>query len=128
MPFINNVPIKGPESRYKKEDGTYKMIKENPGIRRFVWERFQNLNRVIQRMKYCGGMFSGHKTVLCTAEITIVGHRCTIEGRLPEVDRVGVITRWPACKTVSEVRMFLGTIGVCRNFIKDFAKLATTVE
>ena len=40
------------------------------------------------------------------------------------MDRVGVIERWPACKTVSEVRMFLGTVGVCRVFIKDFAKLA----
>ena len=61
---------------------------------------------------------------MCAAEITVVGHRCTIDGWLPEVDCVGVINRWPACKTISEVRMFLGTIGVCRVFIKDFAKLA----
>ena len=124
VPFIDDVPIKGPKSRYMKEDGAYKVITENSGIRRFVWEHFQNLNRVVQCMKYCGGTFSGHKTVLCAEEITVVGHRCTIDGRLPEVDRVGVITRWPACTTVSEVRMFLGTIGVCRVFIKDFAKLA----
>ena len=75
-------------------------------------------------MKYCGGTFSGYKTVLCAEEITVVGHRCTMEGRKPETDRVGVIDRWPACKNISEVRMFLGTIGVCRMFIKDFAKLA----
>ena len=75
-------------------------------------------------MKYCGGTFSGPKTTLCAEEITVVGHRCTFEGRLPETDRVGVINRWPACKNVSEVRMFLGTIGVCRVFIKDFARLA----
>lgn len=124
VPFIDDVPIKGPKSRYLKEDGAYEVIAENSGIRRFVWEHFQNLNRVVQRMKYCGGTFSGHKTVLCAEEITVVGHRCTIDGRLPEVDRVGVITRWPACTTVSEVRMFLGTVGVCRVFIKDFAKLA----
>jgi Integrase zinc binding domain/RNase H-like domain found in reverse transcriptase len=124
VPFIDDVPIKGPKSRYENKDGTYEMIPGNSGIRRFVWEHFQNLNRVVQRMKYSGGTFSGHKTVLCAEEITVVGHRCTREGRLPEVDRVGVITRWPACTTVSEVRMFLGTIGVCRVFIKDFAKLA----
>src|ERR1700675_4133133 len=75
-------------------------------------------------MKYCGGTFSGYKTTLCTEEITVVGHRCTISGRLPETDRVGVMERWPACNNISEVRMFLGTIGVCRVFIKDFAKLA----
>jgi hypothetical protein len=124
IPFIDDVPVKGPASRYEKEDGTYETIPENPGIRRFVWEHFQNVNRVVQRMKYCGGTFSGHKTTLCAEEITVVGHRCTYEGRLPETDRVGVIDRWQACKSVSEVRMFLGTIGVCRVFIKDFARLA----
>jgi Integrase zinc binding domain/RNase H-like domain found in reverse transcriptase len=124
VPFIDDVPIKGPKSRYMKSDGTYETIKENPGIRRFVWEHFQNLNRVVQRMKYCGGTFSGPKTVLCAAEITVVGHRCTIDGRLPEIDRVGVISRWPPCANVTDVRMFLGTIGICRPFIKDFAKIA----
>jgi hypothetical protein len=124
IPFIDDVPVKGPASRYQKEDGSYETIPGNPGIRRFVWEHFENMNRIVQRMKYCGGTFSGHKTTLCAEEITVVGHRCTYEGRLPEVDRVGVIDRWQACKNVSEVRMFLGTIGVCRVFIKDFARLA----
>src|SRR5277367_1839933 len=122
--FIDDVPIKGPVSRYMNGDGTYEIIPENPGIRHFVWEHFQNLNRVVQRMKYCGGTFSGPKTTLCVKEITVVCHRCTYDSRLPETDRVGVITRWTACQNVSEVRMFLGTIGVCRVFIKDFARLA----
>ena len=124
VPYIDDVPVKGPKTRYILADGSCEMIVENPGIRRFVWEHFQNLNRVVQRMKYCGGTFSGYKTTLCAEEITVVGHRCTISGRLPETDRVGVIERWPACNNISEVRMFLGTIGVCRVFIKDFAKLA----
>jgi hypothetical protein len=47
-------------------------------------------------MKYSGGTFSGPKTVLIAEEITVVGHRCTIDGRLPETDRVGVIERWLA--------------------------------
>src|SRR5271154_2688597 len=124
VPFIDDVPIKGPKSRYMLEDGSYETISENPGIRRFVWEHFQNLNRVVQRMKYCGGTFSGHKTTLCAEEITVVGHRCTIDGRKPETDRVGVIERWPPCKNLTDVRMFLGTVGVCRVFIKDFARIA----
>src|SRR5271163_1618467 len=128
IPFIDDVPIKGPVSRYYQEDGTCETIPENPGIRRFVWEHFQNLNRVVQRMKYSGGTFSGPKTTLCASEIEVVGHRCTYDGRLPETDRVGVINRWPACQNVSEVRMFLGTIGVCRVFIKDFAKLASPLN
>src|SRR5271168_1084478 len=128
IPFIDDVPIRGPASRYQREDGTYETIPENSGIRRFVWEHFQNTNRIVQRMKYCGGTFSGPKTTLCVEEITVVGHRCTYEGRLPETDRVGGIKRWAPCKNVSEVRMFLGTIGVCRVFIKDFARLASPLN
>ena len=105
-------------------EGTYEMIKENKGIRRFVWEHFQNLNRVVQHMKYCGGTFLGPKTVLCAEEITVVGHRCTSKGRKPEVDRVGIISRWPECKNVTDICMFLGTVGIYQIFIKDFARLA----
>jgi Integrase zinc binding domain/RNase H-like domain found in reverse transcriptase len=128
VPYIDDVPIKGPKSRYMLLDGSYEMIPENPGIRRFVWEHFQNLNRVVQRMKYCGGTFSGPKTVLCAEEITVVGHVCTMNGRVPETDRVGVIERWGALTTQKEVRQFIGVIGVCRNFIKDFAKIAAPLN
>ena len=103
VPFIDNVPIKGPVSKYRNRDRTYETIPENTGIRHFVWEHFQNLNRVVQQMKYCGRTFSGPKTALCAAEITVVGHRCTYDGRLPETDQVGVIKQWSACNNVSEV-------------------------
>ena len=36
VPYIDNVPIKGPKTRYELEGGGYKMIEENKGIRRFV--------------------------------------------------------------------------------------------
>ena len=83
VPLINDVAIKEPKSRYQLDDGLYEMIPKNPGIRRFVWEHIQNMNRVVQCMKYCGGTFSRHKTTLCAAEIMVVGHRCTYDGRLP---------------------------------------------
>jgi hypothetical protein len=124
VPYIDDVPIKGPKTRYMLPDGSCEMIPENPGIRRFVWEHFQNINRVVQRMKYCGGTFSGYKSTLCAEEITVVGHRCTMDGRMPAADKVGVIERWGPCKNITDVRTFLGTIGVCRVFIRDFAKLA----
>jgi hypothetical protein len=43
IPFIDDVPIKGPPSRYQLGDGTYETVSENMGIRRFIWEHFQNL-------------------------------------------------------------------------------------
>ena len=80
QPYIDDVPVKGPATRYIQEDGEPETIPENSGIRRFVWEHFQDLNRVVQRMKYSGGTFSGYKSILCASEITVLGHRCTING------------------------------------------------
>lgn len=128
IPFIDDIPIKGPQTRYEQEDGSYETIPENPGIRRFVWEHLQDVNRILQRMKYSGGTFSGPKAYICRDEFMVVGHRCTYEGRKPETDKAGVIARWGPCKDLHDVRSFLGTVGVCRAFIKDFAKLAEPLE
>ena len=59
-------------------------------------------------MKYCGGTFSGPKTILCAEEITVFGHRCTMNGRIPEPDCIGVIERWPACTSVTEIKKITG--------------------
>jgi hypothetical protein len=124
VPYIDDVPVKGPPTRYKTKDGSYETIPENPGIRRFVWEHFGILNRIVQRMKYCGGTFSGLKLTLCSPEIIVLGHRCTSEGRKPPEDLVQALTKWLRCDNVSEVRSFLGTVGVCRIFVKNFAHRA----
>lgn len=127
-PFLDDVPVGGPRTRYEKSDGSFETHPDNPGIRRFVWEQFENLNRVVQRMKYSGGTFSGKKSVLCADEFVVVGHLCTYEGRKPLPDRVGVIERWGPCETVTDVRAFLGTVGTMRIFIKDFAKRAEAIQ
>jgi hypothetical protein len=127
VPYIDDVPIRGPATRYIQADGTKERIPDNPGIRRFVWEHLQNLNRVVERMKYAGGTFSGYKSVLCADEITVVGHRCTPLGRLPKPARVNKIAKWGPCGDLSEVRAFLGTVGVCWIFIRNFAKRANAL-
>ena len=123
IPYIDDVPVRGPASRYVRANGTYETI-PNSDIRRFVWEHFQTLNRIVQRMKYAGGTFSGLKLHLCAPEITVLGHRCTYEGRLPDPSRVAAIRNWGPCHTLSDVRAFLGTVGVLRIFIRNFAHRA----
>jgi hypothetical protein len=103
MSYIDDVPIRGPGTKYILPDGTCEVIPENPGIRRFIWEHFENLNRVVQRVKYCGGTFSGAKSVLCAGEFHVVGHLYSFEGRKPDTDRVGVIQQWGPLKDVSGV-------------------------
>ena len=122
IPFVDDVPVKGPLTRYERPDGSFETIPENPGIRRFVWEHMNNFNRILQRMKKVGGTFNGKKLVVCAPSAVVVGHRCSYEGRIPDESYVQRIKDWPACRTVTEVRSFLGTCGVLRIFIKDYSK------
>ncbi len=128
IPYIDDIPVRGPGTRYQDKDGLYETIPENSGIRRFVWEHFQNLNRVAQRVKYSGGTLSGLKSILCAGEFHVVGHLCSFEGRKPDTDRIGVIQRWPELTNSSEVRQFLGTVGVHRMYIEGYRDLAELIQ
>ena len=81
-------------------------------------------------MEYCGGTFSGKpgKLWLIAFEFFVVGHWCTREGRLPDRDRIEAVFNWIGCKDLSEVRAFLGTVGVARNFIKNYARRANALQ
>jgi hypothetical protein len=124
QPFADDVPIKGPKSRYELPDGTYETIPENPGIRRFVWEHFQAVHRIIQRVRSYGATFSGKKAFIGVPQADILGHICTYEGRIADPSRIQAIQDWPVPTNVSEVRAFLGTCGVLRIFIKNYTLVA----
>jgi hypothetical protein len=124
VPYIDDVPIRGPATRYLLPDGSEERIAENTGICRFVWEHFQGLNRVVQRVKYSGSTFSGYKSLLCAKEIMAVGHRCTPQGHLPDQTQIAKIAKWGPCQNLSDVRTFLSTVGVCRIFIQNFSRRA----
>jgi hypothetical protein len=150
-PFMDDVTVKGAPSRYETDldgwysssvfadppeqecpvlcavgaDGIYyEVIPENRGIRRFVWEHLNDVNRVIQRVYKAGATFSASKMELCVPVVMAVGHRCSYDGRSPDDSKVQKIRDWPSCKSLTEVRGFLGTCGLVRIWVKDFAKKA----
>jgi RNase H-like domain found in reverse transcriptase len=84
----------------------------------------QNLNRIVQKMKYCRGTFSGYKLQLCVEKCWVLGHCCTFEGRIPDESKVAVIRNWGPCRNLSAVCTFLGTAGVLWIFIKNFVHTA----
>ncbi|HEV7735893.1 MAG TPA: reverse transcriptase family protein, partial [Chlamydiales bacterium] len=108
----------GPDKVY------YEVVPENRGIRRFVWEHFLNVNRILQRIRKCGGTFSAMKSELCVPSLISVGRTLVYEGRAPEKVKVKKIMNWPLCKTVTDVRGFLGVCGIVRIWVKDFSKKA----
>jgi hypothetical protein len=124
QPFADDVPIKGPRTRYELPDGTFETIPDNPGIRRFVWEHFESVHRIIQRVKAYGATFSGKKAFIGVPRADILGHICTYDGRVADSSRIRAIENWPVPTNVSEVRAFLGTCGVLRIFIKDYTLIA----
>ncbi|SJL17472.1 uncharacterized protein ARMOST_21023 [Armillaria ostoyae] len=122
--FIDDLPIRGPQTQYLTEDGQPSTIPENPGIRQFIWEHANDVHRIMHRVKCAGGTFSPKKTQVCRPSVIILGQRCSAEGRHPEDGRVTKILNWPVLKTSTEVRGFLGLCGTVRIWIKDYSKLA----
>jgi RNase H-like domain found in reverse transcriptase len=119
--FIDDLPIKGPKTQYLDENGHPETLKENPGIRRFIWEHACDVHRIMHRVKCAGVSFAPKKAQICRPEVIIVGHKCTPEGRLPEDDRVEKIQNWPIPTTPKEIRGFLGLCGTVRIWIKDYS-------
>lgn len=122
--FIDDIPIKGPTSRYEDKDGNPETLKENPGIRRFVWEHINDLHRILHRIGHAGGTVAHSKMQLCRNEVVILGQRCNSLGRLPEESKVAKILKWPDLNTVKEVRGFLGLCGTVRIWIEGYSTMA----
>ena len=49
IPYADDVPIRGPATRYVDSEGNYETIAENSGIRRFVWEHLNVVHRILHR-------------------------------------------------------------------------------
>jgi hypothetical protein len=123
-PFVDDVPVKSVQTHYQREDGTYETIPDNPGIRRFIWEHCIMINCILQRLENVGATVSASKFVLAAPTATIVGHKCTFEGHVPEESKVQKIHDWPEPTNHMQVHGFLGTCCVLRIFICDFSRIA----
>jgi len=91
LPYIDDVPIRGPKTRYELPGGRVETLDWNPKIRKFVFKYLENINRILQRMKYAGGTFLGPQMTICSNYITIVGFECSYEGRKSTSDTIGKI-------------------------------------
>ena len=121
--FIDDIPIKGPQTRYLDDDEKEEVILQNPGIRRYVWEHLNDVHRILHRIGESGGTVSGKKMQLCQSEVEIVGNKCSPKGREPVDARIKSVIEWPTPKNLTEVRGFLGLCGTVRIWIEDFSLL-----
>jgi len=122
--FVDDAAVKGPQTRYETEDGNYETIPQNPGIRRFISEHLQDVHRILHCLRYAGATVSTKKLVIASPEIVILGHKCNYDGRVPDDSKIACICDWPSCKTLSDVRAFLGLAGFMRIWIRNYSALA----
>ena len=122
--FIDDIPIKGPATKYLKPDGTEECIPQNTGIRRYIWEHLNDVHRILHRIGESGGTVSGKKMQLCQSEVEIVGHKCSSKGREPISSRTKKVLEWPTPTSTKEVRGFLGLCGTVRIWIRDYSLIA----
>jgi len=121
--FIDDLPIKGPRTMYLDEEGKPEVLKENPGIRRAIWEHAQDVHRIMHRIHHAGATFAATKAQICQNEVMIVGQRCNAQGREPDTAKIDKILSWPSPKSRTEVRQFLGLCGTVRIWVPGYSTL-----
>uniref|UniRef100_K7EWB9 Gypsy retrotransposon integrase-like protein 1 n=1 Tax=Pelodiscus sinensis TaxID=13735 RepID=K7EWB9_PELSI len=82
------------------------------------------LDEVLSALEQAGFLINSQKAQLVKQEVTYLGVNLGVEGRKPDKDRVELISKLPAPTDVHGLRMFLGLIGFCRDFIEEFGKTA----
>jgi RNase H-like domain found in reverse transcriptase len=114
--------VKDPKSRYDDVE-----VPELPGVRKFVLEHIQNLDRTLADLERAGATLSAIKSMFCMAGLRIVGYICDAEGRHPESAKVLKILEWARCCDLTEAQAFLGICGYYRIWIEFYALIAESI-
>ena len=91
-------------------------------------EHLKRLEAVFQKLAAAGLKPKPSKCFFFREEIEYLGHVVSCKGISTNPKKVEAVTKWPTPKTVYDVRSFLGFVGYCRRFIKDFSKLSKPIR
>jgi len=118
--YLDDVGVKGPKTKYDNEE-------VSPGIRKYMLEHLQSLDRVLASIELSGAKLNGGKSQFCQSGIVIVGYACDYDGRHPEAAKVAKIVDWPPCLNITEARAFIGVCVYYRPWIRDFSVIAKPI-
>lgn len=83
-----------------------------------------DVHRIIHHLGHAGATVSAPKLFIAAPEVIILGHKCNYSSQIPDESKTAKIKTWPTCKTVTDVRTFLGTAGTMQIWIKNYSETA----
>jgi hypothetical protein len=95
---------------------------------RTLEEHEQHIRRVLDALREQKLYAKESKCELFHHEVEFLGHRVGRDGVRMMEDKVQAIREWPTPRSVRDVRVFLGTAGYYRKFIRDFSAIAAPLS
>ena len=121
-PYMDDIGVQGPRSRYNDEE-----VPGLPGVRKFMMEHIQNLDKVLADLERAGLTISVEKSQFCMRGLQIVGYVCDVHGRHPESSKTAKIDSWPDCCNLRDCRSFMGICGYYRIWVEGYAIIAAPI-
>ena len=119
MPFLDDIPIK----RCLVEDKDETVGPD--GYHKFVVDQIGDSKKVLQRLEGARLTFSGEKSAFGQSEIMVFRHLCGPYGQKSSLAKVEAISMMKEdCRSVTEVRRFLGACAFYYVWIPHYAHIA----
>jgi hypothetical protein len=89
------------------------------------WEdHLQHLGAVFSKLKEVNLKLNPGKCCFAAKSIVFLGHVVSREGTKPDPGKIDAVLRFPAPKTITNVRSFLGLIGYYQKYIRAYSRMA----
>jgi hypothetical protein len=107
-------------------DSFLKVFVDDLNIHSESWEdHLQHLEVVLSRLKEVNLRLNPNKCCFAAKSIVFLGHVVNKEGTKPDPSKIDAVLRFPAPKTVTNVRSFLGLTGSYRKYLRGYSRIAS---
>jgi hypothetical protein len=90
------------------------------------WEdHLQHLEVVLSRLREVNLKLNPNKCCFAAESIVFLGHVINKEGTKPDPSKIDAVLCFPAQKTVTNVRSFLGLTGYYQKYIRGYSRIAS---